>query len=130
VPWLVKFTGEAAEGMTISRAGLPLDRLPAAGASFVARFRAAIGEQPDPDSVYAAQAADVLLNAIARSNGTRASVARELFTTRVHNGIIGSFTITREGDTTARTITIYRVTHGAVRTWQVITPPANLIGTH
>jgi ABC-type branched-subunit amino acid transport system substrate-binding protein len=127
-PWLVKFTGEDAEGMMISRPGLPLERLPAAGATFVARFTAAIGEQPDPTSVYAAQAADVLLDAIGRSNGTRASVLQQLFATQVHNRIIGSFTITPQGDTTARTITIYRITHGTFRVWNVKTPPANLLG--
>jgi hypothetical protein len=62
MPWLVKLTREAADGMMISRAGLPLDRLPAAGARFVARFRAAIGDEPDPYSVYAAQATEVMLS--------------------------------------------------------------------
>jgi DNA-binding SARP family transcriptional activator/ABC-type branched-subunit amino acid transport system substrate-binding protein/streptogramin lyase len=128
--WLVKLAGRAAERMTISRAGLPLERLPAPGARFVARFRRAIGEQPDPYSVYAAQATNVLLDAIARSDGTRASVVRELFATRVHNGIIGSFSITPQGDTTARTITIYRVAHAEFRPWKVITPRANLLGSH
>jgi hypothetical protein len=107
--------------MTISRAGLALERLPGPGARCPARFRTA--KQPEPYSMYAAQAADVLLDAIARSDGTRASVVRELFAARVHNGILGNFTVTPQGDTTARTMTIYRVAHPAFRPWQVITPP-------
>jgi branched-chain amino acid transport system substrate-binding protein len=129
-PWLVNFTGDAAEGMMISRAGLPLERLPTPGARFLARFRTVIGEQPDFYSVYAAQATNVLLNAIARSDGTRASVVRELFATRVDNGILGSFTITPQGDTTARDITVYRVAHAAFRFWDVIRPPADLLRAH
>jgi hypothetical protein len=35
--------------------------------------------------------------------------------------------ITLQGDTTARTITIYRVAHAALRPWQVITSPASLL---
>jgi DNA-binding SARP family transcriptional activator/ABC-type branched-subunit amino acid transport system substrate-binding protein len=130
VPSRIPSLGKGAEGMTISRAGLPLERLPAPGARFLARFGTAIAQQPDAYSVYAAQAADVLLDAIAHSDGTRASVVRELFATRVHNGILGNFTITPQGDTTARTITIYRVAHAALRPWQVITPPANLLRTN
>ena len=127
VPSQIPSLGEAAEGMTISRAGLALERLPAPGARFLARFGTAIAQQPDAYSVYAAQAADVLLDAIARSDGTRASVVRELFATRIHNGIVGNFAITPQGDTSARTITFYRVAHAALRPWQVITPPANLL---
>jgi hypothetical protein len=84
--------------MTISRAGLALERLPGPGARCPARFRTAIAQQPEPYSMYAAQAADVLLDAIARSGGTRASVVRELFATRVHNGILGNFTVTPQGE--------------------------------
>jgi len=78
--------------------------------------------------VNAAQATDVLLDAIERSDGTRASVVRELFATRVNNGILGSFAITPQGDTTARAVTIYRIKRGAFHVWQVITPPTNLTG--
>ena len=126
VPWLAKLTGAAAEGMTISRAGLPLNRLPPTGARFVARFRAAIGDEPDPYSVYAAQATEVLLDAIARSDGTRASIAHELFATRVHDGLIGSFAITQQGDTTAGDVTIYRVHRGALEPSRVIEPSTQL----
>jgi DNA-binding SARP family transcriptional activator/ABC-type branched-subunit amino acid transport system substrate-binding protein len=130
VPSQIPALGEGAEGMTISRAGLPLERLPAPGARFLARFGTTTAQQPDAYSVYAAQAANVLLDAIARSDETRASVVRELFATRVHNGILGNFAITPQGDTTARTITIYRVAHAELRPWQVMTPPANLLRAH
>jgi hypothetical protein len=43
-----------------------------------------------------------MLDAIARSDGTRASVTKELLRTRVRDGLIGSFRFDRNGDTTAR----------------------------
>jgi DNA-binding SARP family transcriptional activator/ABC-type branched-subunit amino acid transport system substrate-binding protein/streptogramin lyase len=121
--------GRAAERLFVSIAGPPLERLSEAGTRFARRLAAAIGERPYTYSVYAAQATDLVLDAIGRSEGTRASVARQLFATRVHNGILGSFAIDHRGDTTARAITIYRITHAQPRLWQVLQPPAALVGS-
>jgi DNA-binding SARP family transcriptional activator/ABC-type branched-subunit amino acid transport system substrate-binding protein len=122
--------GPAAEGLLISIAGPPLERLGEAGTRFARRLAAAIGDRPYTYSVYAAQAMDLLLDAIGHSDGTRASVARELFATPVHNGILGSFAITPQGDTTARAVTIYRITRSRPRPWQVIEPRAGLVDSH
>ena len=65
---------------------------------------------PDPYSVYAAQAAEVVVSAISRSNGTRASMTSKLFGTTVTNGILGTFMIDKNGDTTLKGITIYAIT--------------------
>jgi hypothetical protein len=51
-----------------------------------------------------------MLDAIARSDGTRASVTTELMATRVRNGILGSFRFDRNGDTTTQKVTILRPT--------------------
>ena len=93
--------GSAAQGMYISYAGQPLERLGPAGKKFIAQFRAYAkikGNMP-PYAVYQAQAAQVLLDAIGRSNGTRASVVKELFKTNVKNGIMGTFRFDKNGDT-------------------------------
>jgi hypothetical protein len=71
-----------------------------------------------------------MLDAIARSNGSRGSITRELYATRVHDGLIGNFAITPEGDTTARAVTIYRVTRRALEPARVIAPPTQLTGIH
>ena len=63
--------------------------------------------------MYAAQATEVLLTAIARSDGTRRSVLRELFRTRVKSGLLGSFRFDRNGDITESPITIVRAAPGA-----------------
>jgi branched-chain amino acid transport system substrate-binding protein len=123
---LVRTAGTAAEGVTVSLPGLPNERLPTAGREFVAAFGREVGESPSPLAVYAAQAAEVLLDAIARSDGTRASVVARLFETKVTKGLLGSFSIDSNGDTTASAVTIYRIVHGAPSIFRVITPPRSL----
>ena len=53
--------GTAANGMTVSVAGLPNTALKGAGKAFVEAFTKADQRAPDPYSVYAAQAAEVLV---------------------------------------------------------------------
>ncbi len=59
-----------------SVAGLPVDEFSSEAAQeFITTFEATLGGEPvDPYSIYGAQAAQVLLDAIAASDGTRASV--------------------------------------------------------
>jgi hypothetical protein len=52
------------------------------------------------------------LAAIARSDGSRASVTRELLALRVKDGILGDFRFTATGDTTTTPITILRAQRG------------------
>jgi branched-chain amino acid transport system substrate-binding protein len=115
-----------ANGMTVSVAGLPNSELKGAGKAFVKGFTKVAGS-PDPYSVYAAQAAEVLVAAIARSNGTRASVTQQLFKTNVKNGILGSFTINHNGDTSSNPVTIYMIKGGKSTTFKVIVPPVSLV---
>jgi branched-chain amino acid transport system substrate-binding protein len=124
---VVAGAGEAAEGMHVSIAGLPNEQLQGAGKAFVKAFRTVVHKDADPYSVYAAQAAEVLLGAIATSDGSRASVAANLFKTNVKNGILGTFKLNRNGDTTSNPVTVYRVKGGKPVTFKVITPPPSLV---
>jgi branched-chain amino acid transport system substrate-binding protein len=124
----VQGAGSDANGMTVSVAGLPNSQLKGAGKAFVKGFTKAVSP-PDPYSVYAAQAAEVLIGAISRSNGTRASVAAQLFKTKVTNGILGSFTINKNGDTSSNPVTIYVIKAGKSTTYKVIVPPTSLVKT-
>jgi len=127
-PVLLQTAGASAEGMTVSLPGLPPERLPKPGQAFVKAFGTAVGESPYGYSAYAAQAAEVLLAAIARSNGTRASVTAELFKTRISNGLVGSFAFNRNGDPTEGAVTFYRIVHGIERVLRVITPRQQYVG--
>jgi branched-chain amino acid transport system substrate-binding protein len=126
---VVQEAGSAAEGATVSVAGLPNSQLKGAGKQFVSAFTKAAGGAPDPYSVYAAQAAEVLVTAIQKSDGSRADVAAKLFETNVTNGILGTFKIDANGDTTSNPVTIYRVKGGKQTDFKVITPPQSLVKT-
>ena len=92
--------GSAAQGMYVSYAGQPLERLPAAGKKFIKAFKKYLGIKtlPPPYAVYQAQGAQIMLDAIKRSNGTRASVTTMMFKTKVKNGIMGTFHFDKNGD--------------------------------
>jgi branched-chain amino acid transport system substrate-binding protein len=118
IPTLFDTAGtETARSMYISLPGLVTQHLTAKARRFVRDFGAGQRGTPvEPYSVYAAQAADVLLDAIARSDGTRAGVLAELAKTRVKNGLLGDFTFDRNGDTTLNQVTILRPQNGGGRT--------------
>jgi branched-chain amino acid transport system substrate-binding protein len=126
-PATAELAGPAAEGMIISFPGPAVGRLRGEGARFVASFSKKFGAKPDRFAVNAAQAMDVLLDSIARSDGTRASVTNKLFATRVSNGILGSFWITPTGDTTLNAIAMYRVSSGKVTTYATVKVPDSLV---
>src|SRR5262249_11186526 len=81
--------GAAANNSTVSVAGLPNNALKGAGAKFVSDFTKADKRPPDPYSVYAAQAAEVLIQAIAQSDGSRADIAKQLFKVNLKGSILG-----------------------------------------
>jgi branched-chain amino acid transport system substrate-binding protein len=111
VPYLIETAGPAARGMYLSSGGgLPNGELPPAGKQFLEKFEATrAGEQSPPLAAYSAQAAEILLDAIARSDGTRESVTRELLQTTIEDGILGDIDFDENGDPVEAPVTIYRV---------------------
>jgi DNA-binding SARP family transcriptional activator/ABC-type branched-subunit amino acid transport system substrate-binding protein len=127
-PATARLAGAAAEGMIISYPGPAIGLLRGEGARFVASFSKKLGFKPDLRfAVNAAQAMDVLLDAVARSEGTRTSVTSKLFSTRVSKGILGSFWITPTGDTTLNAVAMYRVTGRKVTTYATVKVPDTLV---
>src|ERR687885_400120 len=125
---VVEGAGPAAEGMYVSVAGQPNENLGATGKKFVKDFGATQSSgNVDPYSSYAAQSAQVMLDAIEKSDGTRAAVTDNLFKTDVKDGILGSFKINENGDTNANPVTIYQIKGGKQTTYKVITPETNLV---
>jgi ABC-type branched-subunit amino acid transport system substrate-binding protein len=115
-------SGIAAEGATVTFPGPAPSRLPAAGRRFVDAFTRAIGTRPEPYSITAAQAAEAMLNAIAHSNGTRASVAHHLLHDPLHNSVLGDLRFDRNGDPTRASVSAFRITRGQPRLLTIITP--------
>jgi branched-chain amino acid transport system substrate-binding protein len=118
---LVKALGPTARTLYITFVGGAGEkRLSPAGRRFLKDFLAAerkpaLTGLAASYSMYAAQAAEVMLDAIARSDGTRASVTRELTATRVQNGFLGSFRFDRNGDTNRQWTTILRPVGAAAK---------------
>jgi branched-chain amino acid transport system substrate-binding protein len=123
----VEAAGDAAEGFTPTIAVLPNDQLPPAGRDFAAEFEDRFGARPCCFSVHAGQATQMMLDAIADSDGSRAQVLENLFDARVEDGYVGDFEIDRYGDTTLNTIAVYRIEDGRLRFQTAITPPPELL---
>lgn len=123
----IQQSGSAANNATVSVAGLPNTSLKGAGKAFVSAFTKADHRPPDPYSVYAAQAAEVLIQAIKQSNGTRADVAKQMFKVRLAASILGNVGFNSNGDVTSNPVTIYKVVGGKTTTYTVITPPKALV---
>jgi branched-chain amino acid transport system substrate-binding protein len=125
---VVSGAGNVSEGMYISVAGEPNEKLGAKGKAFVSDFgKTQSGGNVDPYSAYAAQSAEVLLTAIENSDGTRADVTANLLKTDVSDGILGSFKIDANGDTNSNPVTIYQIKGGKQTTYKTITPPTDLV---
>jgi len=91
--------GTAAAGMFMSVAGVPIDEFKGAGAEFAEAFKPRLGgKEIDPYAIYGAQAAKIMIDAIGRSDGTRASVIEEMFNASVTDDLLGSFEINENGD--------------------------------
>jgi branched-chain amino acid transport system substrate-binding protein len=118
--------GAAADGMYAGVPGLPVAKLPPAGRKIEQLFGPPRLGSGGPS--YLAQATAVLLDAIAASNGTRASVTSHLLAERIRHGIIDSFRFDKNGDPTFNPVMIFRVASGGhVHLDRVVDAPANLV---
>ena len=119
-PSFFRVAGPAALGMYIAFPDADLSLLPPVGKRFLKELKARTGKPGQLYTAFAAQSAEILLDAIARSDGTRASVTKELFKTRVENGILGDIRFDKNGDPVEALVTIRRIVrpsrapHGSV----------------
>jgi branched-chain amino acid transport system substrate-binding protein len=114
---LLEFAGQAAVGMYTTTTAIAHEGLGAAGKRFARDFRREHGV-PLPSALYSietAAAAEALLAAIARSDGTRASVIEELRNLELEDGILDHIRFDRNGDVTPAAFTVLRITGGTKR---------------
>jgi branched-chain amino acid transport system substrate-binding protein len=109
--------GAAARNSFMAIAGVPIDEFKGAGKEFADGLRSEKlgGKALDPYAIYGGQAAQVLLDAIEASDGTRADVIKKVFETKVTDGLLGTFEINENGDPSGGEgavvgFTIYRAT--------------------
>jgi branched-chain amino acid transport system substrate-binding protein len=113
--------GSEAEGSFFSAPGIPLGQLGPLGQEIAHRFGLGCLECGGPP--YAAEAAEVILDAISRSDGTRTSVTHALSATHIRKGILGTFGFDRNGDSTFTPILIFRVDRNQAVLNRVIVAP-------
>ena len=120
--------GAVGNGAYISVAGEPPKALTGQGATFVSSFGKQIGTTPNPYAAYGAEAMDVMLQAVAKGGGQRASTTKGLFGLTITNGILGTFTINSSGDTNLQPITVYKQSGKNLNPVKTLVPTASLIG--
>ncbi|MGB2874005.1 MAG: branched-chain amino acid ABC transporter substrate-binding protein [Gaiellaceae bacterium] len=122
-----------ANGAYFSVAGVGIDQYKGAALKFINGFKAQLGGAAvDPYAILGAQAAQVLLDAIAKSDGTRASVVDNVFKTHINNGLIGSFSLNKNGDLSGATgaalkFTIYVGAANNLKTLLTTSPQPKLV---
>jgi branched-chain amino acid transport system substrate-binding protein len=109
-PGFLKRARSGAEGMYLLASGLAPNWYSPSGKTLIRRFgtpRLESGGAP-----AAAQAAEILLDAIARSDGTRASITAQVLAAEVKRGPLGTFRFDPNGDMLPSPVSVYRLHHG------------------
>jgi branched-chain amino acid transport system substrate-binding protein len=109
IPDMLEQVGPAARGLYVTAEDVPAAARKPSPASL--RFARDFGRRSsaEPFVLSSAQATDVVMRAIARSDGSRASVLEEIRTGAVKNGVLGEFRFER-GDIAPATVPVFRVT--------------------
>jgi branched-chain amino acid transport system substrate-binding protein len=111
--------------VTITVATLDPAAYPAAARAFYNAYAQEYGA-PQPYAIYGYEAMSLLLSAISRAtdHGTaaarRSSVVKALFDTRNRHSVLGTYSISHDGDISIRRYGAYRVTGGRLAFWKAI----------
>jgi branched-chain amino acid transport system substrate-binding protein len=92
----------------------PPAKLTGQGKKFIDDFLAAENGKPaEVYTVYAAAAMQAVLDAISRSDGTRADVLAKLFETNIPDSVVGALSFNEQGDPAGGTESVYKAVNGA-----------------
>jgi branched-chain amino acid transport system substrate-binding protein len=101
------------EGMYGTAPTLPLEKLGPKGKQFINDFQKEEGgKNIEVYSIYAAAAAQVLLDAIAKSDGTQADIVDKVRATTLDDSVVGPIKFDKNGDIEGGTETVYQGTNG------------------
>jgi len=110
---------DVAEGIYASVAGLPFDKLNAAGQKFLTDYEAKYGKLTEPYAVYGYEDMNVVLAAIesvCAAGGdptSRKAVTAAVFATKDFSGALGTWSFDANGDTSLTDMSIYQAKAGA-----------------
>jgi len=110
---------ENANGAYGTAPTLPASQLTGAGAEFRDGFQDSIGadENIQVYTLYAATATQVLLDAISRSDGTRADIIAKVFDANLSDTATGQMSFNEDGDPAAGTEQLFKA-NGAASKWE------------
>jgi branched-chain amino acid transport system substrate-binding protein len=117
--------GEEADGTYVTFGSLFPSELPEKGQMFVSLYKERYGSGPEPYSANGYEAANVLLDAIARAyendgEVTREGVVRELFATQNYDGVLGTWSFDEDGDSTLTEVSVEKVENGEFEFYRTI----------
>lgn len=119
VPPFLDEAGNAAEGTYIITGGVPVSVYKGAAAQWAERYRKKYNEEPTFYAIYAYEVMKVALDAISRSNKSRADIRKAVLSTHNFNkGALGPWSFDPNGDIIPNTMSILQVQHG---TFQFVT---------
>lgn len=120
----VSEAGTAANGLYFTLAMVP----PSAAGPLGKRILQGTGSEPARDeqygALYGAAAVELLLDAIASSDGTRRSVVTQLFAGSTRRSILGRFEFDRNGDPTVGATTVFQIRGKQATASEVLYPRA------
>ena len=96
---------------------------PAAGQAFLAAYTRRFGP-PQPSAIFGYEAMNLMLAAIGKSTdqgrkpAVRSSVAAAIYALGARRGVLGTYRIDRNGDTTLRSYGIYKLSRGRLSFWR------------
>jgi ABC-type branched-subunit amino acid transport system substrate-binding protein len=111
--------GIAAQGMRVISRLVPAEQLGGSARSFAGAYAELHGEPP-PVAVYAADAAQTVLQAAAVSGATRAKVSKALAALPAHDALLGRWAATPTGGITPRPLAVLIVDNGTFRVERVV----------
>ncbi len=92
---------------------IPPEQVTGAGKEFIDQFTEAEGgKNIEVYTIYAAACAQVLLDAIGRSDGTREDVVAKVFETNIDDSIVGPMSFDENGDPATKFETVYQAKGG------------------
>jgi len=116
--------GDAAEGMYLTFGGLPPAQLKGAGKEWYDEMKSRLHHEPDAYSVYSFECAVVVLQTIDKvGSKDRQAIIDSAMAIKDFRGLIGTWSFSETGDTTASTISLNEVKSGKITFQEVIGAP-------
>ncbi len=123
---LISQAGKASDGIFVTFGGLPQSKLSDKGKEFVKNYESKYDDSIQPYTAYAYEAANVMLDAIERASKKaggapdRAAVLKEIQATKDYDGVLGTWSFDKDGDTSLTELSIQKVEGGKFKLDRVL----------